>query len=142
MPIQEAQNLAMDAGLDLVEVFSQGNPPVCAIMDFGKYKFDQKKKIKEQQSKSKSAEPKTVRFRPVSDDHDIETKIKHIKDFLSEKRMVFVTMLFKNRELVNKDHGQKIIEHIITSVSDVGKVESPPRFEGRSLNVRLSPKKD
>ena len=136
MPLQQAQELAYQHGLDLVEI----SPQICSIMDYGKYRFDQKKEKKKQQSKSKAIAAKEVRLRPVSGDHDVEIKINQIKNFLMEKRIVFVTVVFKNRELVHKDQGRKIIERIVQETADVGRTESMPRFEGKHLSVRLIPK--
>jgi translation initiation factor IF-3 len=140
LPIDQAQGIADQSGLDLVEVVPNANPPVCSIMDFGKYRFEQKKKIKDQQHKSKAVAPKAIRLRPVSNDHDIETKINQLKKFLSEKRPVVVNIIFKKRELMFKDQGIKVMEKVVAAVEGIAKVESQPRLEGKTLSVRLQPK--
>jgi len=140
MSNQMAQDLAFKDGLDLVEVVANANPPVVSIMDFGKFRFDQKKKEKEQKTKQKSIQAKEIRLRPVSSDHDVDIKIEQLKKFLAEKRTVFVNMRFKNRELAHKEDGRKTMERIVKAVEEIGKAESHPRFEGATLSVRLSPK--
>lgn len=140
MPIQEAQDLATKSGLDLVEIVANANPPVVRIMDFGKFRFEQKKKIREQKTRNKAIKPKEIRLRPVSNDHDVDTKINQLRQFLGEKRSVFVNVVFKSREIMFKDQGKKLVERIIAAVEDVGKVDNPPKFEGSRLGVRFSPK--
>lgn len=140
MPTWQAQDLANRDDLDLVEIVPDGKPPVCSIMDFGKWKFDEKKKQKESRSKQKGIQAKEVRLRPVSSDHDVDIKIEQLKKFLLEKRICFVNIRFRNREITHKDNGRRIIERIIKGVEDVGRAESNPRFEGSTLSVRLVPK--
>lgn len=140
MSNQQAQELAYNEGLDLVEIAPNAVPPVCEILDFGKWRFDEKKKLKEQKSKQKSIQPKEIRLRPVSNEHDVGHKIEQLRQFLIEKRTVYVNMRFKNREMAHKDQGRKIIEHLLSEVADIAKVEQTPRFEGSTLSVRLSPK--
>lgn len=140
LSIQEAQEKANQLGLDLVEVVPNTDPPVCAIMDFGKYRFDQKKKLKEQQAKSKAIAPKAIRLRPASDDHDVEIKIEQLKKFLAERRSVSINIIFKNREIMHKEQGKKILEKIIAAVDGIAKVELQPRFEGKNLSMRFQPK--
>lgn len=136
MPIQQANDLAYREGLDLVEIAPQSKPPVCTIMDFGKWKFDEKKK----EQKQKVVKPKEIRLRPVSSEHDIEHKVSQLREFLTEKRTVNVNMRFKYRELINKDEGKKIIDKIVKLVEDVGLPQQSPRFEGSNLTVRFTPK--
>ena len=140
MSYYQAQELANREGLDLVETVPTANPPVCEIMDFGKWRFDEKKREKEQKSKQKSVQPKEIRLRPVSDENDVNHKIDQLKKFLEEKRTVFVNMRFKNRELAHKDQGRKIMERVLKAIEEVGKADHPPRFEGSTLSVRLVPK--
>lgn len=135
-----AQEIANREGLDLVEIVPNSQPPVCSIMDFGKYRFDLKKKQKDQRSKQRQAASKEIRLRPASADHDVDHKIDQVKKFLSEKRSVCVNIRFKNRELAHKDNGRKIMERIVKAVEEVGKAEHQPRFEGFTLSVRLVPK--
>lgn len=138
MSNQQANDLAFQEGLDLVEISSQAKPPVCAIMDFGKWKFDEKKKEKEQ--KQKTIQSKEVRLRPVSSDHDIAHKVQQVRTFLSEKRTVVINMRFKNRELAHKENGKRIIEEVVEMLKDVGVPLQMPRFEGSTLSVRFAPK--
>jgi len=141
MPIQQALDLSYQVGLDLVEMVPNANPPVCYIMDYGKYRFDEKKKAKEQQAKSKSVSSKEVRLRPVSSDHDVDIKIEHLKEWIAEKRQVLVSIKFKHREMMHKEQGFKIIERIMEAVQEVAKADYPARFEGNQISLRLSPLK-
>ncbi len=140
MPLQQALDLAYQAGLDLVEIVPTADPPVCEIMDYGKFKFKEKQKRKEQQSKSKGIQSKEIRLRPVSGDHDVDTKISQLKKFLEDKHPVSVNIMFKNRELMHKDRGFQIMKKIIEAIDSVGSQVAPPRFEGSRLSVRLVPK--
>lgn len=140
MPTQQAQELADREELDLVEVVPTAQPPVCRIMDFGKYRFEQKKKIKDQKSKTKPIHPKEIRLRPVSDDHDVSHKIEQLKKFLAERRSVTVNVVFKKRESMYKEQGSKIVEKILAAIQEFGTVDHPPKFEGKSLSVRVRPK--
>lgn len=140
MPVIKAQELAYSYDLDLVEIVPTAKPPVCSIMDFGKWKFDEKKKQKDQRSKQKATESKEIRLRPYAQEHDIDIKIDQVKKFLGEKRTVFINIRFKNRELAHKENGHKIMERIIKGVEEIGKVDSNPKFEGSTLSVRLSPR--
>lgn len=140
MSIADAIDMAHNENLDLVEIVPTADPPVCEIMDYGKYRFDQKKKDKEQRTKQKTVAAKAIRLRPVSSEHDVDIKIEQIKRFLEEKRLVSVNIRFKNRELAHRENGKKIIERIIRAVESVGKAEGFPRFEGHTLSVRFSPK--
>lgn len=139
MPLQKALDIAWEEDLDLVEIVPNAKPPVCSIMDFNKWKFDEKKKLKDQ--KQKIIQPKEIRLRPVSSEHDILHKVSQLKEFLIEKRAVNVNMRFKSREasLVRKE-GFDLMERIVKSVEDFGKVEQQPKFEGSSLFVRIIPK--
>ena len=150
--IAHALEQAYDSGLDLVEIAPDAHPPVCQVMDFGKYKFDQKKKLKEQANKNKAVKPKEIRLRPVSADHDVDIKLNQLKKFLEERLPVTVNVVFNRREIMFKDQGRQIIEKIISCVEgeinwpdgaspqQLGKIESPPRFEGKRLAVRILPK--
>ena len=140
MPLQKALELAYRAGMDLVEIVPDTNPPVCAIMDFGKFKFEEKRKKRDQQAKTKAAAIKEVRLRPVSEEHDILTKIGQLKKFLQDKHPVGVNMLFKEREMRHRERGFQVMQQIIDSLNDVGQVVRPPRFEGTRLSLRLVPK--
>jgi translation initiation factor IF-3 len=139
MPIYQAQDLASKEDLDLVEIAPDAKPPVCAIMNFGKWRFDRKKEQKDQRSKMKATQSKEIRLRPVSSDHDVDIKIEQIKKFLKERRTCFVNIRFRNRELAHKENGRRIIEKIVGAVEKIGRAESMPKFEGSTLSVRLVP---
>ncbi len=140
MPTIQALDLAYREGLDLVEIVSNTNPPIVEIMDYNKFKFEEKKKKKEQQSKAKTVAPKSIRLRPVSGDHDVDTKITQIKNFLDDKHPVEVNILFKNREMVFKEHGFEIARKIIAATEEHGTAQDAPRFEGNKIAIRLVPK--
>lgn len=140
MPTQQALDMAYHAGLDLVEIVPNANPPIAEIMDYSKFKFEEKKKKKEQQSKAKAVTSKEIRLRPVSGDHDVDTKINQLKKFLEEKHPVSVNIMFKNREMMHKDQGWQIMKRIVAAIEEFGQQVAPPRFEGSKLSVRLVPK--
>ena len=140
MPTHQALDMAYHAGLDLVEIVPNANPPIVEMMDYSKYKFEEKKKKKEQQFKAKAVTSKEIRLRPVSGDHDVNTKINQLRKFLEDKHPVSVNIMFKNRELMHKDHGWEIMNKIVDAIAEVGQQVSPPRFEGGKLSVRLVPK--
>lgn len=142
MPLQQALDIAYHAGLDLVEIVpaADGRESICEILDYGKFKFKEKQKKKSQQSKSKGVQSKEIRLRPVSGDHDIDTKIAQLKKFLEEKHPVSVNIMFKNRELMHKDRGFQIMKKIIEAVENFGTQVAPPHFEGTRLSTRFVPK--
>ena len=139
LPKQEALALAREAGLDLVEVAANAEPPVCRIMDFGKFKYEQQQKKKEAKRNQSVVQIKEIKVRPKTDDHDFETKVQHIKRFLGDGDLVKVTVFFRGREIVHKDRGLSILERVIADTKDVGKVEQEPRAEGRTLQMLLTP---
>lgn len=139
MPASKAMELAWNDDLDLVEV-SAGDIPVCEIMDYKRFQYEEKKKKKEQQASSKNIAPKEIRLRPVSGDHDIEVKINQLKKFLIEKHPVAVNIVFRSREMQHKDRGFVIMNKIMESIQEVGSSVAPPKFEGTRLSVRLFPK--
>lgn len=140
IPTQQAIDMAYQAGLDLVEMVPSQNPPVCYIMDWSKYKFEEKKKKREQAAKAKPNPQKEARLRPVSNDHDVDIKINQVKRWLEERHPVYVNIKFKHRELQHREQGHKIMQKILSALVDFAKVESPPKFEGDRLAVRLVPK--
>lgn len=139
MSLQDALQKAKDQGLDLIEVAPQANPPVCKIVDYGKYKYRQEKKERKQQ---KSQQLKEMRLTSRIDDHDFETKIKHIKRFLKGEDRVRVTMIFRGREIVHMDRGRQMLERLKEQVQDVGRVESGPTQRGRALQMMIIPDSD
>ncbi|MGE5839463.1 MAG: translation initiation factor IF-3 [Deltaproteobacteria bacterium] len=140
MPTQEALEKALQEGLDLVEVAPNSDPPVCKIMDYGKYKYQTSKKLQEGKKKSKTLQLKEVRVRPHTDEHDLDFKIKNIKKFLEKKDKVKVTVLFKGREMAYMDAGVALLGRISQDVAEQGTVEQAPTKEGWRLTMVLVPK--
>ena len=139
LPRMEAIALAKEAGMDLVEVAATADPPVCRIMDFGKFKYEQQQKKKEAKKNQSVVQIKEIKVRPKTDDHDYETKLRHIRRFLTDGDCCKVTVFFRGREIVHKDRGQAILERVIEDTKDIGKVEQEPSAEGRTLQMLLMP---
>ena len=135
----DAIALAREHGLDLVEVAAAADPPVCRIMDYGKFKYETQKKKQEAKKRQTIVQIKAIKVRPKTDDHDFETKVRHIRRFLEDGDRVKVTVFFRGREIVHKDRGLAILERIISDVKEVGKVEQEPKAEGRTLQMLLTP---
>ena len=135
----DAIALAREHGLDLVEVAAAADPPVCRIMDYGKFKYETQKKKQEAKKRQTIVQIKEIKVRPKTDDHDFETKVRHIRRFLEDGDRVKVTVFFRGREIVHKDRGLAILERIISDVKEVGKVEQEPKAEGRTLQMLLTP---
>jgi len=131
-------SLAREAGLDLVEVAPNEKPPVCRIMDFGKFKYQQKKK--HHKSHVHHAKIKEIRLRPKTGEHDIEVKVNQAKGFLQHKDKVIVSVVFRGRELAHIDEGQRVMKQIVEQLEPVSKVEAPPQQMGRRLVCTLAPK--
>jgi translation initiation factor IF-3 len=140
IPIEKALQLAVEAQLDLVEVAPNADPPVCKIMDYGKFKYQQNKRSQEAKKKASVIQVKEVKIRPKTDDHDLEFKIRHIRRFLAQKDKAKVTMLFRGREIVYSDLGMKILERVLEELQDEVVVEQRPKMEGRNLVMVLAPK--
>ncbi|WP_457641633.1 translation initiation factor IF-3 [Persephonella sp.] len=142
VPTEEALKLAEERGLDLVEVSPNAKPPVCKIMDYGKYKFEQKKKEKEAKKKqrAKMQNVKEIKFRVKIEDHDYKTKVKHIREFIEDGDKVKVWIWFRGRENVHPEIGERLANRIIEDLSDIAKVEKPPKKEGRNMIFTLVPK--
>lgn len=141
MARNDAINIAREAGLDLVEVAAASDPPVCRIMDYGKYKYEQQKKKADARKRQTVVQIKEIKVRPKTDDHDYDTKIRHIRRFLEDGDRCKVTVFFRGREIVHKDRGIAILERMVADLADVAKQEQPPRAEGRTLQMLLVPKK-
>ncbi len=139
--LDEALRRAYDADLDLVEVAPQATPPVCRIMDYGKYKYQMKKKMQEAKKKQVQIQIKEVKFRPKTDEHDIQIKVKNIKRFLADGNKVDVRVVFRGREMAHIESGQRVIERILELVGEDGLVEVAPKMEGRMMYMRLAPVK-
>ena len=140
IPTQEALKAAMEFGLDLVEVSPNANPPVCKIMDYGKYKYELTKKQQEAKKKQSSFQLKEIKIRPKTGDHDLQVKIGHIRKFLGKKDKVRVTVIFRGREITLSDRGRELLGQVAETVSDISTVEQFPKFEGRTMIMVLAPK--
>jgi translation initiation factor IF-3 len=140
MSAREALMRAYDVGLDLLEISPNAVPPVCKILDYGKYKYEQQKKANEARKKQKVVEIKEIKVRPNIDDHDYETKMKQMKGFIAEGDKVKVTLRFRGREMAHQDLGVKVLERIRTDLGEIIKVEQMPRLENRQMIMVLSPK--
>ena len=139
VPIAEAMDSASSAGLDLVEVASSSDPPVCKIMDYGKLKYDQKKKDQESKKKQHVIRIKEVRFRPRISDHDLGIKVNRVKKFIAAGSKVKITIMYRGREMARQDLGEDLIERIIEALEDVARVEKRGDLEGRRISVVMSP---
>jgi len=139
--LQEALARAQDQGLDLVEVAPQADPPVCRIMDYGQFLYQQAKKAKEARKKQATVEVKEIKVRPKTEAHDLETKIRHIKRFLNQKNKVKIRVFFRGREITKPELGQEVLRKILAAVEDQAQVEMKPRMEGRQMIMILAPKK-
>jgi translation initiation factor IF-3 len=142
LPVAEALRLAEEAGLDLVEVSPKAVPPVCRIMDFGKYKYLQKKKAAEANRNATKSQLKEVKLRPKTDEHDFNFKLDHIKRFLQEGHKAKVTIMFRGREIVHQEIGKAHLDKMAKAVTEagIGVVESVARLEGRNMTMILAPK--
>jgi len=139
--LDDAQHRAREAGLDLVEVAPQASPPVCKIMDYGKWKYAQKKKEQKAKSHAKQSELKGMRLRPKIDEHDLGIKLNKARDFLEDGDKVQFTMLFRGREMAHRDLGMRSMQQICDDLADIAKVESPPKMMGRRATMVLAPDK-
>ncbi|MDJ0808618.1 MAG: translation initiation factor IF-3 [Desulfobacterales bacterium] len=140
VPIEAALKTAADLGLDLVEVSPNANPPVCKIMDYGRYKYEQTKKKQEAKKKQTTFQVKEIKVRPKTGDHDLQVKMGHIRKFLGKKDKVKVTVLFRGREITLSDRGRELLQRIAAEFEDIAVVEQYPKFEGRTMMMVLSPK--
>ena len=139
MDIAQALQHAQTMGLDLVEVAPNANPPVCRIMDYGKFQYQQQKKLQEAKKKQTKIQLKEIKVRPKTDENDLQTKVRHIRRFIEKGDRCKVTVFFRGRELAHKDRGVEVLKKIVEMLSDIAKVEQQPRFEGRTMNLILSP---
>ncbi len=130
---------AEDLGLDLVEVAPNADPPVCRIMDYGKYKYEQSKKAQVAKKHQKIIQVKEIKIRPKTDMHDLETKAKHARRFLSEGNKLKVTVRFRGREIVHIDRGRLVIDKLMEMLEDVATVEAPAKMEGKNMVMVLAP---
>jgi len=137
---QEALKLAEEAGLDLVEVAPTATPPVCRIMDYAKYKYEQEKREKEARKKQRVIHIKEVRLSPKIGEHDYQFKLKNLEEFLKRGDKVKVTMMFKGREMAHMDLGRKILDRLSSDISSIGEIEESPRLEGRIITMVIRSK--
>lgn len=137
VPIEEALRVAREALLDLVEVAPDSEPPVCRVMDYGKYKYRMKKRL---HTRVHSVHTKEVRLRPKTEEHDLQVKLKRAREFLSKKNKVLVNMLFRGRELHHTELGFQLMQEVKKQLEDVGKVEKEPAMEGRRISMTVVPK--
>jgi translation initiation factor IF-3 len=140
MGFLDALRIAEDAGLDLVEIAPNSTPPVCKILDYGKYRFLEQKKASEARKKQKTVEVKEIKLRPGIDDHDYEVKMKAMKGFFEEGNKVKITLRFRGREMAHQDLGLKVLDRVKTDVAELAKVEMEPNFEGRQVVMVLAPR--
>lgn len=139
MPTAEALKLAEELGLDLVEVSPTARPPVCRIMDFGKYKYELSKKQKQSRKKQHAFHVKEVKLRPKTEEHDYQFKKRHAEEFLERHHKVKFTVMFRGRELDHRELGQRILDKMMRDLAHVGVVERPPVFEGRLMIMYMAP---
>lgn len=139
MNVDKAVTLAEEVGLDLVEVSPNAKPPVCKILDFGKYKYEQQKKASEARKKQKTVDVKEVKLRPTIEDHDYGVKLKNARKFLKAENKVKVTLRFRGREMAHKDLASKLLTRFKEDVADLSKVELYPKMEGRQMIMVLAP---
>lgn len=139
-PIQAALDMAQAAGLDLVEIAPNSTPPVCKILDYGKYKFQAQKKAAEARKKQKVVEVKEIKLRPMIDDHDYDVKMRSMKRFFEEGDKVKITLRFRGREMAHQELGYKLLERVKADTGPFAKIESEPRFEGRQMVMMLAPR--
>lgn len=139
MPTSEARRIAETANLDLVEVAPDARPPVCRIMDYGKYKYKKKKRKTESRKKSANVQLKELRLRPKIEEHDRNIKVKQARVFLEQGHKVQLNLLFRGREFAFKDRGQELLVSFSKELEDLAKVEQMPRLEGKRMNMVLTP---
>lgn len=136
---QRGMELAEQAGLDLVEISPNATPPVCKIMDFGKFKYETQKREAEARKKQKTIEVKEVKFRPNTDIHDYEVKMKNVVKFLEKGDKVKVTLRFRGREMAHQNLGRELLERVAEDTKEIGKVENMPKMEGRQMIMMIGP---
>lgn len=139
LTVPEALKIAEEQGLDLVEVAPNSNPPVCRLMDYGKYKYDQKKQLSAKKTKVQSI--KEIKFRPNIGLHDLNVKINRIKEFLTDGHKTRIRIFFRGREITHPERGNELVSEIVKNVEDIGSVDSEPKLEGKNLIMVLSPGK-
>lgn len=140
MATSEALALAQSKGLDLVEVSPNAEPPVCRIMDYGKFKYEQTKKNQEAKKKQATFQLKEIKLRPKTGEHDLNTKIRHIKEFLEKKDKVKITVVFRGREITMSEQAKELLAKIAIEITEIATIESDAKFEGRAMVMVVAPK--
>lgn len=140
LPLSTALSTAEEAGLDLVEISPNASPPVCKIMDYGRFRFQQDKKLQEARKKQSAIQIKEIKVRPKTDTHDLEIKLGHIEKFIGKKNKVKVTVMFRGREITMTDRGRSLLEQIAQKAGEFATVEQPPKMEGRTMTMLLGPR--
>ena len=140
MPIEQALQTAYSQNLDLVEVAPEARPPVCRIMDYGKYRYEQSKKAREARKKQTIIELKEIKLRPKTEEHDFRFKARNAERFLKEGNKAKVTMMFRGREMIRMDRGKALLNRFVETLKDVAVVEQAPKIEGRNMTLILAPK--
>ncbi len=130
---EEANKAALDAGLDLLEIVPNSKPPVCKIIDYGKYKYELSKKEKVVKKRQHVIQVKEIRLSPKTEEHDIDFKIKHARKFIEQGNKVKLNLLFKGRQITHQEFGRQLIDKVIEELDDIAKIESAPHIEGRNL---------
>ncbi len=139
--LEDALQMAREQNLDLVEIAANASPPVCKIIDYGKFRYEQQKKEKEARKKSQTVEMKEIRFRPHTDTHDFEFKTKHARNFLESGHKVRAYVQFRGRDIIYKDHGMDLLRRFIEELEEAAKIDQAPRMEGRRMTTILAPLK-
>lgn len=142
MSTSDAKRLAREKNLDLVEVNPKAQPPVCKVMDFGKYKYEESKKKRQARKAQVQVELKEVKLRPKTDDHDLEFKVKHARRFLEEGNKVKITCRFRGREITHPETARRQLDHVMELCADIGVMEQPARMEGRTMTCIIAPKQE
>ncbi len=139
LEVEQARQAAEERGLDLVEVAPNARPPVCKIMDYGRYKYEQAKKEKEAKKKQHQVTVKEMKFRPKIDDHDYEFKVAHVREFLEKGDKAKLTIMFRGREMMHPEFGEAILLRVVEDLQDVAVVEQEPKLEGRNMTMVIAP---
>jgi translation initiation factor IF-3 len=140
LPIEQALQTAYGQNLDLVEVAPEARPPVCRIMDYGKYRYEQSKKAREAKKKQTVIELKEIKLRPKTEEHDLLFKVRNTERFLKEGNKAKITMMFRGREVIRMDRGKELLDRFVDLLKDVAMVEQPAKIEGRNMTLILAPK--
>lgn len=140
IPTQEARQIADEKGFDLVEVSPDAEPPVCRLIDYGKFKYEQRKKTQDARKKQHVVHIKEIRLRPITEEHDLQTKIKHAKEFLSKGDKVVLDMVFRGRQMAHKEIGKEIVDRVVKELEEFGKLEQRLSMQGQHMTVTIAPK--